>query len=130
MPTPNPLPSVPLQGEKGDRGEAVSALVTPCHQLVALGGLHPPNHANTSSQGMLTTGFVSAGTARTYGTTGSLWSAGNILMQGAKEGQLPREGSDVVPMSSCSLVPLSCWWVGAGQGHVQPLLQGWTGNTS
>lgn len=66
--------------------------MAPCHQLVALGGLHLPNHADISSQGMLTTGFVSAGIARTYGTTRSPWAAGNNLMEGGRRGAAPWRG--------------------------------------
>ncbi|KAL2299817.1 hypothetical protein Nmel_012667 [Mimus melanotis] len=107
-PKPKPCTVQCPKGEKGDRGEAVSALVTPCHQLVALECLHPPNLANTSSQGMFTTGFVSAGTTRTYGTTRSPRSAGPRGPQGlagesaegpGKKGDRGFPGADGTPGS-------------------------------
>lgn len=60
---------------------------------------------------MVSTGFFSAGTARTHRAAGPPWRAGNVLLRGQIWGPLPGGGQQHGPQ-----VPLFCWLVGARAG--------------
>lgn len=79
---PKTLSPVLFQGEKGERGEAVSASVSSSPIWWLTEGLHPPSRSDAIPQGMLIAGFVSVGTTRTSRATRPPWRAGNILTSG------------------------------------------------
>lgn len=77
------------------------------------GGCVPPNLTDASPEGMVSTGFVSTGTARTRGAAGPPWRAGKVLL-GGRWGAAPWWGAAtwppgplVLPVGVCQVRDLS-----------------------